>query len=202
MTESEQLKRVVAQLILRHPFLATLAVRLQRFDDPTTQSAWTDGERLGVNPDFLAGLNDNVRLTLLAHELYHVALAVAAATSTAGTGPATMRSTRSSSTTASSSGTAPSTSPPLGMPTPRRSTTSCRHHPPPRRRPPLPEALPLPVGPALPRLAHNRPLQPGRTPRPLPNLASPNTSGRSGICPFRRRRPRTSVKTSSPSTRS
>ena len=75
MPESELLKRLVAQLILRHPFLATLAVRLERFDDPTAETAWTDGERLGVNPAYLAGLDGDRRLTLVAHELYHVALA-------------------------------------------------------------------------------------------------------------------------------
>src|SRR5436309_9625607 len=74
MPEPNLLQRVLAQLILRHPFLANLAIRLERVEDPTTETAWTDGVRLAVNPTWFAELSDETRLTLLAHECYHVAL--------------------------------------------------------------------------------------------------------------------------------
>ena len=73
-TTTDLLQRLLARLILRHPFLATLALRLERVDDPTCETAWTDGLRLGVNPAYLEALGDEERLTLLAHECYHVAL--------------------------------------------------------------------------------------------------------------------------------
>jgi predicted metal-dependent peptidase len=74
MTEPELVKRVLARLLLRHPFLASLALRLVRVDDPSARTAWTDGVHLAVNPAWFAGLADEERLTLLAHECYHVAL--------------------------------------------------------------------------------------------------------------------------------
>jgi predicted metal-dependent peptidase len=73
-TTTDLLQRLLARLILRHPFLATLALRLERVEDPTCETAWTDGVRLGVNPAYLEALGDEERLTLLAHECYHVAL--------------------------------------------------------------------------------------------------------------------------------
>jgi predicted metal-dependent peptidase len=74
MTQPDLLQRVLARLILRHPFLATLALRLERVEDPKTPTAWTDGVRLGVNPTWFAELEDERRIALLAHECYHVAL--------------------------------------------------------------------------------------------------------------------------------
>jgi predicted metal-dependent peptidase len=72
--QPDLLQRLVARLILRHPFLATLALRLKRHEDPTTPTAWTDGVHLGVNPSYLDRLDDEQRLALIAHECYHVAL--------------------------------------------------------------------------------------------------------------------------------
>jgi predicted metal-dependent peptidase len=74
MTETDLLQRLLARLILRHPFLATLALRLRRLEDPSTPTAWTDGVELAVNPTYLESLGDEERLGLLAHECYHVAL--------------------------------------------------------------------------------------------------------------------------------
>jgi predicted metal-dependent peptidase len=74
MTEPDLVQRVLARLLLRHPFLATLALRLRRVADPTTPSAWTNGVHLAVNPGWFAQLGDEQRLSLIAHECYHVAL--------------------------------------------------------------------------------------------------------------------------------
>ncbi|HVR09257.1 MAG TPA: VWA-like domain-containing protein [Thermoanaerobaculia bacterium] len=75
MTQPDRLQRAVARLILRHPFLATLALRLERIEDPTAGTAWTDGVRLAVDPAWFAQLDDDLRVVVVAHECYHVALA-------------------------------------------------------------------------------------------------------------------------------
>jgi predicted metal-dependent peptidase len=75
MTQPDRLQRSVARLILRHPFLATLALRLERVEDPSAGTAWTDGVRLAVDPAWFGELDDDQRVGLVAHECYHVALA-------------------------------------------------------------------------------------------------------------------------------
>jgi predicted metal-dependent peptidase len=75
MTKTDPVQRVLARLILRYPFLATLALRLERTEDPTTDTAWTDGVQLAVNPAWFERLDDEEREALVAHECYHVALA-------------------------------------------------------------------------------------------------------------------------------
>jgi predicted metal-dependent peptidase len=74
MTEPDLHQRTLASLILRHPFLANLALRLDRIDDPATETAWTDGVALAVNPSWFAQLSEDHRLALWAHECFHVAL--------------------------------------------------------------------------------------------------------------------------------
>lgn len=75
MAQPDLSQRALASLILRHPFLANLALRLNRIDDPTADSAWTDGVTLAINPTWFAQISDDERLGLLAHECFHVALA-------------------------------------------------------------------------------------------------------------------------------
>ena len=75
MTQPDSLQRPLARLILRHPFLATLALRLERVEDPSAGTAWTDGVRLAVDPAWFGGLDDEQRVVVVAHECYHVALA-------------------------------------------------------------------------------------------------------------------------------
>ncbi len=75
MIKPDLLRQTLARLILRHPFLATLALRLERVADPVADTAWTDGVHLGVNPAWFGGLPDDHRLTVVGHECYHVALA-------------------------------------------------------------------------------------------------------------------------------
>ncbi|HEY6320350.1 MAG TPA: VWA-like domain-containing protein [Thermoanaerobaculia bacterium] len=74
MTQRDPLQRALARLILRHPFLATLALRLERVEDPSAGTAWTDGVRLAVNPAWFGDLDDDQRVGLVGHECYHVAL--------------------------------------------------------------------------------------------------------------------------------
>jgi predicted metal-dependent peptidase len=74
MTQPDPLQRPLARLILRHPFLATLALRLERVLDPSAGTAWTDGVHLAVNPAWFGELDDDQRVGLVGHECYHVAL--------------------------------------------------------------------------------------------------------------------------------
>jgi len=75
MPDNDLLKRSLARLILRHPFVASVALRLQRLDDPTCETAWTDGIHLAVNPAWFEQLSDDQRVVVVAHETLHVALA-------------------------------------------------------------------------------------------------------------------------------
>jgi predicted metal-dependent peptidase len=75
MQNNDLLQRTLARLILRHPFVASVALRLQRRDDPTCDTAWTDGIHLAVNPARFEQLSDDERLLVVAHETLHVALA-------------------------------------------------------------------------------------------------------------------------------
>ncbi|RKT99742.1 hypothetical protein C7H84_29705 [Burkholderia sp. Nafp2/4-1b] len=60
-------------LVLDHPFIGALALRLKVVEDPTCETFWTDGESLGYNPVYAAGLNDLQVRGVLAHEVWHVA---------------------------------------------------------------------------------------------------------------------------------
>jgi predicted metal-dependent peptidase len=75
MTQPDPLQRTLARLVLRHPFIATLALRLERVEDPAAGTAWTDGVRLAIDPVWFAELSDDERVGLVAHECFHVALA-------------------------------------------------------------------------------------------------------------------------------
>jgi predicted metal-dependent peptidase len=74
MPHPSLLQRDLARLILRHPFLSSLALRLERIADPATDTAWTDGVHLAVNPSWFVRLDDDTRLTVLGHECFHIAL--------------------------------------------------------------------------------------------------------------------------------
>lgn len=78
MTDHTQLlKRVVAArtaMLLTDPFFGSLALRLQVTIDPTCPTAWTDGTRIGLSPEFAATLDDGQLRGLLAHEVMHCAL--------------------------------------------------------------------------------------------------------------------------------
>ncbi|AOJ10053.1 DUF2201 family putative metallopeptidase [Burkholderia mayonis] len=60
-------------LVLDHPFIGALALRLKIREDPTCKTFWTDGESLGYNPVYAAGLTDLQIRGVLAHEVWHVA---------------------------------------------------------------------------------------------------------------------------------
>src|SRR4051794_29594414 len=58
-------------LVLDQPFFGALALRLRVIEDPSCKTFWTNGEVLGYNPAYLAGLNDLETRGVLAHEVLH-----------------------------------------------------------------------------------------------------------------------------------
>ncbi|MCA8230589.1 vWA domain-containing protein [Burkholderia vietnamiensis] len=68
--------RIVKQrtaLVLDHPFIGALALRLKVREDLSCKTFWTDGETLGYNPTYAERLNDLEVRGVLAHEVWHVA---------------------------------------------------------------------------------------------------------------------------------
>ncbi|KVK87667.1 hypothetical protein WJ47_12635 [Burkholderia ubonensis] len=60
-------------LVLDHPFIGALALRLKVREDPSCKTFWTDGESLGYNPVYAAGLTELQIRGVLAQEVWHVA---------------------------------------------------------------------------------------------------------------------------------
>ncbi|MFM0082872.1 VWA-like domain-containing protein [Paraburkholderia sediminicola] len=60
-------------LVLDQPFFGALALRLTVVEDPSCETFWTDSERVGYNPAYLASVNDLEVRGVLAHEVLHVA---------------------------------------------------------------------------------------------------------------------------------
>jgi predicted metal-dependent peptidase len=69
-----QMEAARGSLVHHAPWWGTLAMsRLTLVQDFSCETAWTDGIHLGFNPKWTATLNDDFRLTLVAHEIDHVA---------------------------------------------------------------------------------------------------------------------------------
>jgi predicted metal-dependent peptidase len=64
-----------AGLVLDHPFFGSLALRLKMVEDPSCDTAWTDGVSLGYNPTWIDGLSLEETKGLWAHEVMHLAAA-------------------------------------------------------------------------------------------------------------------------------
>jgi predicted metal-dependent peptidase len=75
MPQPDPLQHTIARLLRQNPFLSALVLRLKRLEDPAAPIAWTDGVHLAVNPLRFAALPEPERLTVVAHECLHVALA-------------------------------------------------------------------------------------------------------------------------------
>lgn len=79
LTEAErfQLKlafdRSYTEVICSQPFFASMLLHLQRVEDWSCETMWTDGTRLGYNPRFVLGLPADELRGVLAHEVVHVA---------------------------------------------------------------------------------------------------------------------------------
>lgn len=67
----QELVRARAGLVLDEPFFGTLSLRLKIVQDPTCGTLWTDGKRLGYNPDFALKLTPQELKGVICHEIMH-----------------------------------------------------------------------------------------------------------------------------------
>lgn len=73
---SPTLKRIqVARttLLLDNPFFGVLSLGLTVVEDTTCETAWTNGKQIGFSPAFVATLNDDQLMAVVAHEVMHCA---------------------------------------------------------------------------------------------------------------------------------
>lgn len=61
-------------LISRHPFFASLVLKMEYIEDLNCKTFWTDGKKIGYNPDFANSLSFDEIMGVLAHEACHVFL--------------------------------------------------------------------------------------------------------------------------------
>jgi predicted metal-dependent peptidase len=75
MSEKARLKMIKArsELVLDHPFFAELAMRLDMREDPSCQTAWSDGRTLAYNPSYIEGMPLEKVKGLQCHEVLHLA---------------------------------------------------------------------------------------------------------------------------------
>ena len=68
-----RLLKARADLVLNHPFFASLAMRLTLKEDRTCTTAWTDGKTFGYNPNYINILPREKLVGLSAHTVMHPA---------------------------------------------------------------------------------------------------------------------------------
>jgi predicted metal-dependent peptidase len=68
-----RLLRARADMVLNHPFFASLAMRLTLKEDRGCRTAWTDGRVFGYNPDYINILPREKLVGLSAHTVMHPA---------------------------------------------------------------------------------------------------------------------------------
>ncbi|WP_320040346.1 VWA-like domain-containing protein [uncultured Desulfobacter sp.] len=68
-----RLLKARADMVLNHPFFASLAMRLTLKEDRTCRTAWTDGKTFGYNPDYINILPREKLVGLSAHTVMHPA---------------------------------------------------------------------------------------------------------------------------------
>lgn len=73
-TAAELMVKARANLLMQDPFFGALALKLKFKEDPSCETAWTDGRYLGYNPTWVEGLPIGKIKGLIAHEVYHNAL--------------------------------------------------------------------------------------------------------------------------------
>lgn len=69
-----KLTKARIQLLLKNPFYAVIALKLELKEDPgcNPPTAWTDGKHLGYNPAWINTLTGPGDIALVAHEICHV----------------------------------------------------------------------------------------------------------------------------------
>jgi hypothetical protein len=73
-TASELVSNATTQIILDHPFFATLLLHMPRIEDTSVETACTNGVSIKYNPKFVESLTVEEVAGLLVHEVLHPAL--------------------------------------------------------------------------------------------------------------------------------
>ncbi|WP_310598655.1 DUF2201 family putative metallopeptidase [Desulfobulbus sp.] len=68
-----KIARARVALLLKHPFFATLSLRMPLKVDPSCRTAWTNGRVMGFNPDYVNALSPEQTEGLIAHLVMHPA---------------------------------------------------------------------------------------------------------------------------------
>jgi predicted metal-dependent peptidase len=61
-------------IAINFPVYGSVIIRLNLIEDPTCQTAWTDGVSIGYNVDYVASLSHEQMIGLFVHEALHVML--------------------------------------------------------------------------------------------------------------------------------
>lgn len=70
----KRLQKARLSLLQKHPFYALLLMYMKFSIDLTCETAYTDGDRIAFNPDFMNDLSDSELEFVLMHEVLHTAL--------------------------------------------------------------------------------------------------------------------------------
>lgn len=73
MTTQDKLTKAKIQLILNHPFFATLLYSMKMIEDKDVPTACTNGKEIRYNAAFVDGLTVDETIGLICHEILHVA---------------------------------------------------------------------------------------------------------------------------------
>lgn len=69
---SQQMVKARAQLVMQHPFFASIVLSIPIHEDTTCSTMWTDGRQMGYNPEWFNALPVPEAVGVLAHEATHV----------------------------------------------------------------------------------------------------------------------------------
>ena len=70
----EQVLKARSHLVLDEPFFGMTSLKFELVEDKDCLTAWTDGKKLGYNPNFIEMLNPKETVFIIAHETMHCIL--------------------------------------------------------------------------------------------------------------------------------
>lgn len=74
MKKINAITKARSRVLLRHPFFGSIAMRLQPVADPKAEKFWTDGLRVGYNPDWIETVKPDEAVLGLAKAALHTGL--------------------------------------------------------------------------------------------------------------------------------
>jgi predicted metal-dependent peptidase len=72
MSATDMIRKARANALLDRPFYGAVSMAWELVEDPTCKTLWTDGKRLGFNPQYVEGLKAHYGKSAIAHEAKHV----------------------------------------------------------------------------------------------------------------------------------